>query len=258
MAAAEVSQPAPTSAEYDEAQCIAALAQLERMKNQLDDLRLTLPRIVEPFHLPSKPPMFHAFKDNLIRAQRDMKTFRSQWQGQEMQSILERARKSATVNPDLSAGARVQQYGWIEKEKKEKDAANISRDGDERAEDTSVRVTQEERERVVEQWKKTYPSIKMQEKNEGKQLLIPFVADSTKYRFRITICEDASASRALQAECEGTGEPFTSVTRCLALRPCPNDLKYLLVRRRNMICRYTGNNNGRLTMYRIWLQHIRQ
>ncbi|KAJ4349980.1 uncharacterized protein N0V89_008601 [Didymosphaeria variabile] len=180
MAAAEVSQTVPTSADYDEAQCIAALAQLERMKHQLDDLRLTLPRIVEPFHLPSKPPMFHAFKDNLIKAQRDMKTFRSQWHGQETQSILEHARKSATVNPDLSAGVQVQQYGWIEKEEKEREAANISRDGEERAEDTSIRVTQEERERVVEQWRKTYPSIKMVEKNEGKQLLIPFVADSTR------------------------------------------------------------------------------
>lgn len=174
--------------------------------------------------------MFHAFKDNLIKAQRDMKTFKSQWQGPETQNILEHARKSATANPDLSAGAQVQQYGWIEKERKEKKTAKKKRDGEERADDLGIRITKEERGRIVEQWRQTYSSIKMEETNDGKQLLIPFASDSTNYRFRVTISEDVNSSQAIQAECEGTGEPFTSVTRCLASRPNPNDLKYLLVR----------------------------
>ncbi|KAF2444919.1 hypothetical protein P171DRAFT_485000 [Karstenula rhodostoma CBS 690.94] len=235
MAAAEAPQAAPPSEDYDEAQCIAALAQLERLKHQagclhfaLDDLRLTLPRIIEPFHMPSKPPMFHAFKENLIKEQRNMKTFKSQWQSQETQTILEHARKSATANPDLSAGAQVQQYGWIEKEEQERQAAKSNGDGEERAEDLGIRITKEERGRIIEQWRQTYSSIKMEEKNDGKQLLIPFVADSTRYRFRVTISEDANPSQAVQAECDGTGEPFTAVTRCLASRPNPNDMKYLL------------------------------
>jgi hypothetical protein len=158
-----------------------------------------------------------------------MKTFKSQWQGKETQNILEHARKSAAANPDLSAGAQVQQYGWIEKEKKDKDAAKNSGDGEERAEDLDIRITKEERGRIVGQWRQTHPMINMDETDDGKQLLISFVGDSTKYRFRVTISEAANASQALQAECEGTGEPFTSITRCLASRPNPNDLKHLLV-----------------------------
>ncbi|KAL5393154.1 hypothetical protein PMIN04_005451 [Paraphaeosphaeria minitans] len=228
MAAAEAPQAAPPTEDYDEAKCIAALAQLERLKHQLDDLRLTLPRILEPFHMPSKPPMFHAFKDNLIKAQRDMKTFKSQWQGQETQNILEHARKSAAANPDLSAGAQIQQYGWIEKEKKEKEVSKKNEDGVKRAEDLGIRITKEERGRIVQQWRQINPSIKVDETDDGKQILIPFVADSTKYSFRVMISGDANLSQAVQAECEGAGEPFTSVTRCLASRPNPNDLKNLL------------------------------
>jgi hypothetical protein len=174
--------------------------------------------------------MFHAFKNNLTKAQHDLTSFRTQWQSQESQTILEHAKKSANANPDLSAGAQVPQYGWIEKEKKEREAAMNNGDAEERAEDLGIRITLEERRRVVEQYRETYPSIKMEEKNDGKQLLIPFVADSTKFRFRVTIPQDAHSPQAIQAECEGTGEPFTSVTRCLASRPNPNDLKSLLVR----------------------------
>ncbi|OAG08209.1 uncharacterized protein CC84DRAFT_1214733 [Paraphaeosphaeria sporulosa] len=228
MAAAEAPQAASPIDNYDEAKCLAALAQLEHLKHQLDDLRLTLPRILEPFHMPSKPPMFHAFKDNLIKAQRDMKTFKSQWQGQETQNILEHARKSVAADPDLSAGAQIQQYGWIEKETKQNDAAKNNGDGEERPDDLGIRITNEERDSIVGQWRQTHPTIKIEEVDDGKQLLIPFVGDSTKYRFRVTISEGATSPQAIQAECEGAGEPFTSVTRCLASRPNPNDLKHLL------------------------------
>lgn len=40
MAAAETSQAAPPNEDYDEAKCIAALAQLERLKHQVSRLRL--------------------------------------------------------------------------------------------------------------------------------------------------------------------------------------------------------------------------
>lgn len=181
--------------------------------------------------------MFHAFKDNLIKAQRDMKTFKSQWQGKETQNILEYARKSATANPDLSAGAQVQQYGWVEKERKENDTAKNSRGGEERTEDSNIRITKEERERIVGQWRQAHPTIKMEETDDGKQLLIPFVSDSTRYRFRVTLPEEANSSQALQAECEGTCEPFTAITRCLASRPDPNDLKHLLVCCHHISCK---------------------
>lgn len=178
--------------------------------------------------------MFHAFKDNLMKAQRDMKTFRLQWQGKETQNILEYARKSATMNPDLSAGAQIQQYGWIEQENKDKDASNNGGDGEERAEDMDTRITKEERGRIVGQWRQAHPMIKIEESDDGRQLMIPLVGDSTKYRFRVTLPEEANSSHILQAECEGTGEPFTSITRCLASRPNPNDLKQLLVCRHSI------------------------
>lgn len=173
--------------------------------------------------------MFHAFKNNLVKAQRDMKTLRSQWHGPETQNIFEHARKSAIANPDLSLGAQIQQYGWIEKEEKEKETSKKNLRGEESVEDVGMHITKEDRVRIVAQWRETYPSIKMEAENEDKQLVMRFAADSTKYCFRITVSEDPNSSQVLQAECEGAREPFSSVTRCLASRPNPNDLKYLLV-----------------------------
>lgn len=196
---------------------------------QLNDLRLTLPRIVEPFHMPSKPPMFHAFKDTLVKSQRDMKTFKALWQSPETQDILEHTRKSATANPDLSEGAQVPQYGWIEKEAREKEAEKNKGEVDEVMEDTRAHISKDERERVLAQWKKTNPLIKVEEGPEGREIRISFAADSTKYRFRVVFPDDVNATSTPKAECEGVGEPFAGVTRCLASRPNLNDLKYLLV-----------------------------
>ncbi|KAJ4305220.1 hypothetical protein N0V90_000751 [Kalmusia sp. IMI 367209] len=175
--AAQATQLAPPDTDYDEAQCIAALAQLERLKQQLDDLRLTLPRVVEPFHMPTGPPMYQAFKNNLTKSVRDMKTFRAQWQSQDIQSVLEHAKKSAAANPDLSAGAQVHQYGWVEKEEREKEAAKKEGEGKEKVEDVRVHITKEERENIVAEWRKTHPTIKMEANDEGRELLEILGAD---------------------------------------------------------------------------------
>lgn len=173
--------------------------------------------------------MFHAFKDNLIKAQRDMKHFRAQWQSQETQTLFEHTKRSAVANPDLVPGAQIQQYGWVEIEEKEKDVAKKKGGNEERAGNTSVNITKAERERMLEDWKIAHPSIKVEERDEGKEILITFAADSTKYRFRVVVSDDPNAMQVIKVDCEGTREPFTAISRCLASRPNANDLKFLLV-----------------------------
>lgn len=179
--------------------------------------------------MPSKPPMFHAFKDNLSKAQRDMKNFRSQWQSQETQTMFEHTRRSVAANPDLVPGAQVQQYGWVEMEEKNKDAAKKKGNSEERAGETNVHISKEEQEKILGDWKIAHPSIKVEEREGKKDLLITFAADSTKYRFRVFISDDANGTQVIKADCEGAREPFTAISRCLASRPNANDFKFLLV-----------------------------
>lgn len=179
--------------------------------------------------------MFHAFKDSLIKAQRDMKTFRTQWQSLEAQKLFEHARKSAVANPDLSAGAKIQKYGWIEKEKRQKNAVEKHADVEESV-NVGAPLTKDEREKILGNWKMANPHLNVEEREEGTALLISFNADSVRYRFRLSIPDGSDTTQAIKTECEGKGEPFTAVTRCMASRPNANDFKYLLVRQEEVDC----------------------
>jgi hypothetical protein len=60
-----------------------------------------------------------------------------------------------------------------------------------------------------------------------------FVAGSLMLKFRITIERDANNRHKLNADCLGTAEPCSAITRCIASRPHTNDLRHLLVRLHN-------------------------
>ncbi|KAF2241601.1 hypothetical protein BU26DRAFT_174172 [Trematosphaeria pertusa] len=230
-AAAKLPQP-DAGAGWDEAQCIAALAQLERLKTQLDDLRLAIPRVVEPFYSPPTPAMFRAFKQGVIGSQNEIKSFRNQWHDQDTQAIFDHARKSMGQNPDLSASAQVQQYGWIEKESREKEAALLRKDGAQEAEEAQVALTQEDISRILDDFHKTYPNLNLTTENGNHNIMIQFVSTSasaaSRLRFRVIIEQKANGQHKLNAECLGTADPSPAITRCIASRPQANDLKYLL------------------------------
>lgn len=125
--------PPNASTEWDEAKCKAALAHLEKLQEQarlpsprfhytlltnpqLDDLRLVIPRIIQPLKNPHPTPahLFEAFKQATHGATNDLNAFRAAWTGQETQEILQQARDSHKANPDLSARVNVPRYGWAE------------------------------------------------------------------------------------------------------------------------------------------------
>ncbi|KAF1953637.1 hypothetical protein CC80DRAFT_142899 [Byssothecium circinans] len=224
-------QPQP-SPEWDESQCTAALAHLERLQAQLDDLRLTIPRVIRPFTAPPAPSMYRAFSDNLTASQNDIKAFRTQWHSQDTQSVLDHARKSLARNKDLSKSAEVGKYGWVEKERKERERGKKMLK--EKESGTGVgegeRLGEGDVGRILDEWKtrKGYEKIGLKREDGDKDLTITFVAGSWKHRFHILIQQEETGSHKLHVECLGTGATQLAITRCMMARPKLNDLRYLL------------------------------
>jgi len=83
---------------------------------QLDELRLTLPSMVEPLRTKHETPeqMFKAFSQAASGRTRALADFRTAWRDQTTQAIFERAKQSQKLNSDLSAGASLPRYGWSE------------------------------------------------------------------------------------------------------------------------------------------------
>lgn len=116
--------------------------------------------------------MFRAFKQGVIGSQNEIKSFRNQWHDQDTQAIFDHARKSMGQNPDLSASAQVQQYGWIEKESREKEAALLRKDGAQEAEEAQVALTQEDISRILDDFHKTYPNLNLTTENGNHNIMV--------------------------------------------------------------------------------------
>lgn len=58
---------------------------------------------------------------------------------------------------------------------------------------------------------------------------ITFVVSGQTLNFHVTIVSDANEPHRLRAECVGSTDVHSTITKCIASRPTANDLKFLLV-----------------------------
>jgi hypothetical protein len=248
------------AAGWDEAQCASALAQLEQLQAQvcklsslpiitahtaqIDDLRLAIPRIVEPFQQPPSAGMFKQYAQGVQGSQQDIKTLHEQWRSPEIQAVFERIRKSLVANSDLSASRSMPAHGWIEREKKQH---NITKGCDsESMDDGSAALSNEDVARIVADFERSKPNIKLETQDDNRRISVwsaftscsheltslqtQFVAGGVKLLFRITVEYDVNGKHKLNVDSMGSTEPWLSINRCIASRPHPNDLTILLVR----------------------------
>ncbi|KAF2145066.1 uncharacterized protein K452DRAFT_295621 [Aplosporella prunicola CBS 121167] len=117
---------------WDEAQCVAALAALERLQDQLDEVRLVIPALVEPLKVPRDTPreLFLDFKQTAIGVSKRMQNFDRTWKAQETQSILAYARQRQKADPDLDQGRDVLRYGWLNDAVKENKVQSAPQDNE--------------------------------------------------------------------------------------------------------------------------------
>ncbi|KAI4647578.1 uncharacterized protein J4E78_008893 [Alternaria triticimaculans] len=217
---------AQPGAGWDEAQCTAALAQLEQLQAQISDMRLAIPRIIEPFHRPRSSATYKLYADGVLGSQKNLDSLKSQWKSPELQSTFEHVKQSLGANADLSESVSIPSHGWTERARKAKESAKNQ--GGDNKEDTGAIVTDEDIERIVVEFRKAHPNLKVETNDEDRSIQTRFVSGSVMLKFRVGIERDTNGRHKLNAECLGTTEPFLAITRCIASRSNSDDLKYLL------------------------------
>jgi hypothetical protein len=137
---------------------------------QIDDLRLAIPRIIEPVHRPLNASTFKLYSQGVIGSQNGIKALGDQWKTQEMQAVFAHVEKSFGANNDLSARTSVPAYGWVEKQRKAQESQKGERD--ERPEETVAALTDDEFSRIVTEFHNTYPSIKLKTQEGSRTITV--------------------------------------------------------------------------------------
>ncbi|EUC36999.1 hypothetical protein COCCADRAFT_33649 [Bipolaris zeicola 26-R-13] len=215
-----------SSVGWDEAQCTAALAQLEQLQTQIDDLRLAIPRIIEPFHRPPNATTYKLYTQGVLSSQTGLNALKDRWNLPEVQNTFEHAKQSFGANADLSEAVSVPSHGWVEREQEVN--RSTSKSGSKTAEDTGAVFSDSDISRIVVVFRKAHPTLKVETNDEDHSIHIRFVASSLMLKFRVTIDRESNGRHKLNAECLGTTESCLAITRCIASRPNKNDLRYLL------------------------------
>lgn len=186
----------------------------------------------------------------MLTSQSAVKGLNESWKRPEIQSTFEHVRKSIGADADLSPSSSIPSTGWVEREKRER----LSATGKEKehTDDGGAVLTDSDITAIIEDFKTRHPDIKLDVQDDNRVISvcrrrqispplltvsqITFVAGATKLNFLVRIEREADGRHKLTADCPGTKEPWLSISRCIASRPLPNDLKYLLVCSTSIFC----------------------
>ncbi|KAF2814402.1 uncharacterized protein BDZ99DRAFT_379793 [Mytilinidion resinicola] len=220
-----------TSTGMDEAECVAALAYLEKLQDQLQDLRLTMPRILGPLRTPHPSPaaLYQDFRHASMSSVNDLKKFRSTWQSPETQTLFEKAKESQKANPDLKANNDVPRYGWTEEYESAVKKTAKSDDG------AWPEESEMEYPSILAKFKEDHPNFKVTIEADNRIFNIGYKASMLYLKFRVVRAKEANTKRKFDVENSGAMALSPAITRCLASRPNPGSLRNLL----DMIAAYT-------------------
>jgi hypothetical protein len=151
---------------YAERVCWEARADIIK----INDLRLAIPRIIEPFQRPATPATFKLYAKGVLGSQDNVKSLNQKFRDAEMQSVFEHTKKSLAANTDLSASMSIPSCGWIEREKKERGANQSSRS--ESMEESGTGLTDEEVAQLLGVFQKTHPTIKLATQDDNRTIIV--------------------------------------------------------------------------------------
>lgn len=155
------------------------IAECNNSHAQIDDLRLAIPRIIEPFHRPPNPSTFKLYSQGVIGSQNGIKALNEAWRAPEVQEILAHTKKSFDADQDLAACASVPSYGWIERERRERE---LQKGPSEKtaAEDQSNELDDEMISRVIAEVQGTQPNITLQVQSDIQCIIVWPMTDSQR------------------------------------------------------------------------------
>jgi hypothetical protein len=110
----------------------------------------------------------------VLGSQDDIKSLNEQWKKTETQSTFEHTRKSLAANSDLSASRSIPRHGWTEREKKERDSKESNHI--ESTDESSASLTDEDISRMVVEFQKAHPTIKLETQDDNRAISVSCLA----------------------------------------------------------------------------------
>ena len=138
---------------------------------QIDDLRLAIPRIIEPFHRPPNRSTFKLYSQGVIGSQNGIKGLNDTWRSSEVQEMLAHTKKSYEADQDLSASTSVPAHGWVERERREREShkGNGARIA---VEDQGDKLDDERLAQTVAQVKEAHANVKMELQSDNRSITV--------------------------------------------------------------------------------------
>lgn len=88
-----------------------------------------------------------------------------------MQSIFERVKKSVGADADLTASASTPSSGWIERERREKEAKNGG-DRTESMDEVGDVLTDDHISQIIVEFRKNFPNIKLETQDDNRTISV--------------------------------------------------------------------------------------
>jgi hypothetical protein len=103
-------------------------------------------------------------------SQAGVNALKTQWQEPGMQNTFEHVKKSFGANADLSGCVSIPSHGWVERERKAKESNKAK--GGEITEDVGTVLTDDDISRIVQEFRKTYPNIKLETQDDNRSISV--------------------------------------------------------------------------------------
>ncbi|KKY21228.1 putative mediator complex subunit med27 [Diplodia seriata] len=155
---------AAAGGDWDEAHLVEALAALEQLQDQMDELRSIVPNLTAPFLVSQDSPeaLSRDFKQAAIAEAKRLQAFERKWKSEDVQDILAHAAQSVKVNPDLTKGATITRYGWVDMaEKQQKPAKSKEKKSRGKGGDADDQTGSSSIEPTVTAFKEAHPNFQV-------------------------------------------------------------------------------------------------
>jgi hypothetical protein len=127
-------------------------------------------------------------------SQNGVNALKSQWNNADMQNTLEHVKKSFGANADLSGSVSMPSHGWTERDRRAKESNTTK--GGETTEDVGTVLTDEDISRIVVEFCKTYPNIKLETQDDNRSISVwtshQLLASCANKCGRRSLCPDRS------------------------------------------------------------------
>lgn len=159
---------------------------------QINDMRLAIPRIIEPFHRPRSSATYKLYVEGVKGSQNNLNALTKQWKDPDMQSTFEHVKQSFGANADLSESVSMPSHGWVERARKAKESSKSK--GSENVDDTGATLTEEDVSRIVVDFRKAHPTLKVEAQDDDRSIyvwhpyasnhyLLTHITDAVRFRF---------------------------------------------------------------------------